>query len=101
MQTVEAFEVNTDTLFARIEDPVTAPLGEHLMMLSMSHGTYFDLNPTARLIWETLKTPQTFAHLCMILQQEYEVSAEQCEQAVRCFLSQLYAEKMIALQVHA
>lgn len=96
--TGEPIELKKDALIIRLEDLVGAPLGEHLMMLSITNGTYFDLNPTARLIWETLQTPHTFADLCKVILSEYDVSESQCEQSVRRFVLQLLNNKMVEIK---
>ncbi len=73
-------------------------LGEHLVMLSIEQGAYFDLNPTAKLIWESLASPRTIDELCMIIHEYYEVSEQHCRDAVEHFILELHKENMISLQ---
>lgn len=73
-------------------------MGEHLVMLSIEHGAYFDLNPTAKLIWESLATPRTISDLCSLIHQEYEVSDESCRESVESFVLELLKENLISFQ---
>jgi hypothetical protein len=77
---------------------VSAMMGEHLVMLSIEQGAYFDLNPTAKLIWESLASPRTLHELCMIIHEEYEVSEQHCRDEVERFVWQLHQENMISFQ---
>ena len=67
-------------------------------MLSVEQGAYFDLNPTAKLIWESLSIPRTMHELCMIIHEEYEVSEQDCRDSVERFVLELHKENMVSLQ---
>ncbi|WP_041769439.1 PqqD family peptide modification chaperone [Ectopseudomonas mendocina] len=87
-----------DTVIAQTSPGVSAMMGEHLVMLSVEQGAYFDLNPTAKLIWESLSSPRTMHELCMIIHEEYEVSEQDCRDSVERFVLELHKENMVSLQ---
>jgi len=87
-----------DTVIAQTSPGVSAMMGEHLVMLSIEQGAYFDLNPTAKLIWESLASPRTMHELCMIIHEEYEVSEQHCKDSVERFVLELHKENMVSLK---
>lgn len=87
-----------DTVIGQASPGVSAMMGEHLVMLSVEQGAYFDLNPTAKLIWESLASPRTMHELCMIIHEEYEVSEQDCRDSVERFVLELHKENMVSLQ---
>jgi hypothetical protein len=89
------YDLTPNTVITQTSPGVSAMLGEHLVMLSIEQGAYFDLNPTARLIWESLASPRTLHELCMIIHEEYEVSEQCCTDAVKRFILELHKENMV------
>lgn len=90
------YRIQPDTLIVQASSGVSAMMGEHLIMLNIEHGSYFDMNPTARLIWESLATPCTIDDLCAIIQEEYEVPEHSCRESVEHFILELQKENMIS-----
>lgn len=84
-----------ETVIGRTENTVTAPVGDHLMMLSIENGSYFDFNPTAKSIWEAIETPKSLHELCKLIQSEYDVDEEQCNHSVCQFLLKLREKGMV------
>ena len=84
-----------DSWVSRRQQMVDAPMGEHLMMLSVEQGFYYDLNPTARLIWEALAEKRQIQAICTLVQREYEVTEGQCRESVFVFIRQLLSENMV------
>lgn len=91
------YRIQPDALIVQASSGVSAMMGEHLIMLNIEHGSYFDMNPTAKLIWESLATPCTIDDLCAIIHQEYEVSEHSCRESVEYFILELQKENMISL----
>ncbi|GEM_PF-1052905 len=96
--TDKPYTLMPSTVIAQSSPGVSAMMGEHLIMLSIEQGAYFDLNPTAKLIWESLVSPRTMHELCMIIHEEYEVSEQHCKDSVESFVLELYKENMVSLQ---
>lgn len=95
------YKIEPDTLIVQTSPGVTAEMGDHLVMLSIDQGAYFDMNPTAKLIWESLASPRTLHELCMLIHDEYDVSEQQCRVSVERFIFELHKENMISFQTLA
>ncbi|WCM28921.1 PqqD family peptide modification chaperone [Sphingomonas sp. QA11] len=74
-----------------------APLGEKLLMLSVEQGSYFELSPVTRRIWELLETPRTLADLIECLTGEYDVDPETCRAEVRSVIEHLVGENLVGV----
>jgi hypothetical protein len=79
----------------RSHEPVTAEVGDTLIMLSVVNGQYYGLNDIATAIWQRLETRIAVADLCAALQQVFDVSPERCEAEVLGFLQQLQAKGLV------
>jgi hypothetical protein len=78
-------------------DIIPASMGDHLMMMDIEQGCYYDLNPTARFIWQALETPRQIRELCLLIQEEFDVSEAQCIKTVMSFVDRLLLEKVVSL----
>lgn len=81
--------VNLDTTIVRNTDLMAVPMDGDLVMMSISQGTYYGINPVGGRIWSLLEQPASVASLCNTIVSEFEVSKEQCEQDVLQFVEQL------------
>jgi hypothetical protein len=84
-----------DSRVVRSDEPVTAEVGDTLIMLSVANGQYYGLNDIATAIWQRLEAPTTVADLCAALQQVFDVSPQRCEAEVLGFLQQLHAKDLV------
>ena len=75
--------------FLRNPEPITGSLHDHLVVLDITKGKYFSLNPVATRIWELLEKPHSIDELCNSLIEEYEVGPDQCRQEVEEYLSEM------------
>jgi hypothetical protein len=74
-----------------------APLGDKLLMLSVEQGSYFELSPVTRRIWELIETPRTLADLIDCLTGEYDVDPEVCRAEVRAVIEHLAGENLVSI----
>ena len=81
--------------YLRNPELITASLEEDLVMLDIEQGKYFSLNPVAARIWELLENPSTNQDLCVVLENEFDVSSEQCAKEVKVLLAELLEMKLI------
>lgn len=81
--------VNLDTTIVRNTDLMAVPMDGDLVMMSISQGTYYGINPVGGRIWSLLEQPASVASLCNTIVSEFEVSKEQCQQDVLQFVEQL------------
>ena len=78
-------------LIRRVDDVITTPLDDTLLMMSVRQGRYYGLNGVAPRIWELLAVPVAEEALVAALLREFEVEPEICAAEVRAFLDQLRA----------
>lgn len=82
----------------RHDEVVAAPLGDDLMMMSLSRGAYYSLNPVGAAVWQHIERPITVAALCAALLHEFEVSPAQCEAEVLTLLSEMEREGLVRVK---
>lgn len=74
---------------SRSPDSIYADLDGQTVMMSLSEGKYFGLNPVASRVWDLLETPQSVDTLCEQLLSEYAVDAAQCRRDVEAFIAEM------------
>jgi hypothetical protein len=89
--------VHANSHVVRSDEPVTAEVGDTLIMLSIANGQYYGLNDVATTIWQRLAMPISVADLCAELQQLFYVSPERCEAEVLHFLQQLHTKDLVQI----
>ena len=58
---------------------------------------YLVLNETGSAIWNALKTQPTLPELCKYLEEEYEVTPDECKLSVEAWLEAALEKKVIAV----
>lgn len=76
-------------IVGRASGHVEAEMGGHAVIMSISQGSYFALDLTARRIWELMSEPLRVGDIVDTLVAEYEIDRTQCEAEVLAFLRQL------------
>lgn len=89
--------VNLDTTIVRNTDLMAVPMDGDLVMMSISQGTYYGINPVGARIWALLEQPASVAVLCDTIVREFEVTAEQCQQDVLQFVEQMLKAGVVSL----
>lgn len=77
------------TVLVRNGDPLTAAVGDEVVMLDAAQGCYFGLDRGGTAIWELLATPRSVADLCDRLVERFDVAPEACRSEVLFFLHEL------------
>ncbi|MGF1574968.1 MAG: PqqD family protein [Cyanophyceae cyanobacterium] len=62
------------------EEQVSCEVAGMAVILHTRSGNYFSLNEVGARIWELLQQGQSMGSIFNILQEDYEVSQQQCEQ---------------------
>ncbi|MDD5711944.1 MAG: PqqD family protein [Smithellaceae bacterium] len=89
--------VSSEVSVVRIPDPVTAPVGDELVMFSAAQGKYYGLNEVASVIWQRIEQPMNVALLCEELQRAFDVTEEQCREDILPYLDELYTKGLIRI----
>jgi hypothetical protein len=50
-----------------------------VVILSLKEGIYYELNPVGARVWQLIEKPCSIQSIVATLQDEFDVSAEQCE----------------------
>lgn len=83
-------EISTDYLITTLEDEV--------VLLNLSTDKYHRLNHVGATIWRTLeKQASTVDEIVAAVQNEFDVSASQCEQDVHQFIDKLLTANLVKL----
>lgn len=68
------------------------------VMLSIDNGKYYNLGRLGGEIWDLMKQPISILELVTVLQSQYEISLNECEEQVTAFLSQLIKEGLVQVK---
>lgn len=72
-------------------------VGDETVILDLSGGTYFGLDPVGARIWQLIGEGKTLAEACDILLDEYDVPREQLERDVAELAEKLLGQKLISV----
>ena len=95
--TATSATVSANTRVERRSGVVSCNLSDEAVLLDMSSGIYFGLNPVGASIWRLIERPRTPNQIREELQKEYEIDTASCEAAVQQFLGLLAAKGLITL----
>ncbi|MGL4819195.1 MAG: lasso peptide biosynthesis PqqD family chaperone [Bacilli bacterium] len=89
--------ITVQSVVTQVNGFVTAAMGDEKVMLSVEHGTYFNLGEIGGAIWEAIEQPTTVGAVVDRFVASYEVERDMCESDVLNFLESLYQEGMITV----
>ena len=89
--------LDTNQKISRQDGLIAVPMDGDLVMMNISTGTYFGINPVGVMIWELLETPHTMAQICHHMMEKYAVDQETCLRDVRNFVEQMLRENIVFL----
>jgi len=81
----------------RLDDWITAKVGDELVMMSMSSGKYLGLNDVGACIWEMIEAPISVDTLETRLLTEFEVEPEICAAELAAFIQMLVEQKAVVI----
>ncbi len=73
-------------------------VGDETVILHLSSGTYFGLDPVGARIWQHLSDGKTLSEVCGLMQEEYEVLPDQIELDLSKLLDELGEKGLITLE---
>ena len=83
--------------FKQHHNAVYTELDGEVTLFQSDTCDYLVLNNTGSVIWRALGSRPTFDELCMQLQQEYEVTPEECSASTQAWLEDALQKKVVAL----
>lgn len=82
----------------RSPDQVSGDLDGKAVLLSIENGEYYSMNEVGTRVWALLEQPIRVATLIERLQDEFDVSREQCEREVLEFLEHLRQDRLLRVE---
>lgn len=76
-------------------EQLSTEIDDRGVLMSVSKGKYYDLDPVATDIWRRLAEPVLVEQLCKNLSQEYNADVAAIELDVMTWLEQLHVENLI------
>ena len=72
-------------------------VGNESVILDLSSGTYYGLDPVGARIWQLMTEGQTLAQVCETMLAEYEVSREDIERDVLALVQTLADKQLVGV----
>ena len=77
------------------DDQVFTTVGEEAVILGLSDGVYYGLDPVGARIWALLATPRRVTELVSAVVADFDVAPDRCGQDVLALLDSLVARGLI------
>ncbi|MDJ0616366.1 MAG: lasso peptide biosynthesis PqqD family chaperone [Calothrix sp. MO_192.B10] len=77
---------------------ISSDLAGEAVILQLSTGIYYGLNPVGASIWNLIQQSKTVEEIKNAILEEYEVESEQCESDVLALLQELEAKGLIEVK---
>ncbi len=79
-------------------DQIYSDLEDEAVILHLSRGIYYGLNPLGARIWQVIQEPLRVSQVRDRLVSEYDVEAQRCEQDLIGLLEELAQHRLIAIE---
>ena len=83
--------------FKQHHQAVCTELDGEVALFQSDTCDYLALNETGSAIWNALKSQPTLPELCKHLEEEYEVTSDECKSAIETWLEAALEKKVIAV----
>ena len=83
--------------FKQHHQAVCTELDGDVALFQSNTCDYLVLNATGSAIWNALKTQPTLPELCKYLEEEYEVTSDECMSAIETWLKAALEKKVIVM----
>lgn len=91
-------ELSRSSKISRSQDPLSAQVGDEMVLMSIEKGNYYGLDTIATEIWHRVEHPIVVEDLCAQLADEYDAGMETIEKDVLALLAQFAQEGFIEIQ---
>lgn len=89
--------MDKNTVVKLITDIKVTELAGEKVMIDFATGKYFMIKGVGNDIWDMIQNPITYGEIVDKLLSEYDVSEEECKNAVKSFLEKLQELQFIGL----
>jgi hypothetical protein len=87
-----------DSCVVASDDQVHTSLGDEAVILGLQDGVYYGLEAVGARVWALVSLPRRVSEIVALLVEEFDVSAERCEQDVLALLGDLSERRLIRLE---
>lgn len=91
-------DINLGSVVEAVQDQVSSDLDDEAVILNMTKGVYYGLNPSGAKIWKLVQQPRLVREIRDVLLEEYEVDAKRCEADLIALLSQMADQGLIEVR---
>ena len=71
-------------------------VGDETVILDLTSGTYYGLDPVGARIWQLMADGQTLMQVCEVMLAEYDVTREDIERDVLALVQTLLERKLVS-----
>ena len=71
-------------------------VGDETVILDLTSGTYYGLDPVGARIWQLMADGQTLMQVCEVMLSEYDVTREDIERDVLALVQTLLERKLVS-----
>jgi hypothetical protein len=93
----QKYQIKNTTILQRNPDQLFTMIDDEIVMLSIKHEEYLNLNHHASYIWKQLKTPCTFGGLTDHLCSAFDVDRKVCISDTLDFITALVEKDFIQI----
>lgn len=87
-----------DSIVVAGNDQVATDLDGETVILQMTNGVYFNLNPVGASVWKLIQEPRTVTRIYEELIKEYDVQPEVCARDLLALLQQLVDAQLVIVE---
>lgn len=95
-RTIDAVSNETNPIYRRRPNVMSAMVNDELVMMSVQTGQYFNLNAVGAHIWRLLESPQSLDAIVAALIDSYGAPESVIREEALAFLARLEAQDMVA-----
>jgi hypothetical protein len=94
-----AIAISMSTVVVASEQQISCDVADEAVLLSVTSGDYYGLNPVAASIWRLIQRPRALVEVRDALLQEYEgIEPPECEQEILTFVTQMLVLDLVEIR---
>ena len=87
--------LSINTTLERNSEMIHANIDNETILMSLTNGEYYGINNIGSKIWELLENSMSIGELIENLTTIYDITKEQCETDIVCFLTDMQEKEII------
>jgi hypothetical protein len=91
-------DLELDTVVVATDGHVSSTLEDEEVILDLTSGTYYGLNPVGRHIWSFIQSPKPVRAVCDHVLEAFDAKPDQVEQDVISLLRDMESEDLVRVE---